>query len=401
MISTEEGKLLANAFFEFGFGEYSIDEIVSVLTLADELYFNDEEPLLEDSEYDILTRYAKHTEPTNPYFLGIGSGVRGGKVKLPFQMGSLDQIYETEIGDWIKKWNLTGYNLVESDKLDGASGLVVYSSDGKFQIAYSRGNGTEGADISRHLSQLPSIPKEICNNGQPLAIRGENIISIQNFPNIKKLKTRNGKPYKNARNMVSGLMNASTNPSGVYQYVDFIAYEIVGSILGKVEQLQLLESLGFKVVPYKILSTVGMDDDLLISEVKSRKQFSDYELDGIVLEVDSGTKRIEMNPSSSTLNPAYAVKYKCTSEDNITTATVVNVILDISKHGYIKPTIEVSPVELEGVTITKCTGFNMKFIYDNKIGPGCTIQLTRSGSVIPFCMKVITPMPIEEINTHQ
>jgi NAD-dependent DNA ligase len=396
MITTDEGKLLAAAFFEIGFGGYSTAQIISVLELADELYFNDEEPLMEDSEYDALSKYAKNTDPTNAYFLGIGSDVRGGKVTLPFQMGSLDQVYDGEIEAWVKKWSLESYSAVESDKLDGTSGLVVYDADGNFQIGYSRGNGTQGADISRHLSQMPSVPKKINHNGQPLAVRGENIISIRNFPIIKTLKTRNGTPYKNARNMVSGLMNASVNPVGVYQYVDFVVYEIVGSKLGKTAQLQLLEELGFNVVSYRRWKLDNINDGLLVAEVKNRKQYSAYELDGIVLEVDSAAKRAEMNPTSSTLNPAYAIKYKITDASNVVIATVVDVEINISKHGYLKPRVEISPVELVGVTVTWATGFNMKFICENKIGPGSKVKVTRSGDVVPFIMEVLHPSTVAD-----
>lgn len=394
MLTVAEGRKLAQNIFVVGVEEHPISDIVSLLELADDLYYNDDESILSDADYDTLRRYTKLTDPTHPYFLGIGSSTRGGKVKLPYQMGSLDQVYEGEIIPWVNKWGLTRNKGVVSDKLDGASGMVIYDAAGQFQIAYSRGDGVEGADISRHLRQMPSLPKNVEFYSKPLVVRGENIISIKNFPIVQNLvTTRNNKPYKNARNCVSGLMNASSNPESVYQYIDFVAYEIVGSELSKKDQLLLLINLGFNVVWYEDWHFDNIDDGLLTAHLRTRRKWSNYEIDGLVIEVESAVKRAEMNPTRSTLNPAYAIKYKVADESNLAIAEVVDVDINISKHGYLKPRVQIKPVELVGVTVTYATGFNMKFIYDNKIGPGAKIKITRSGDVIPFILDVVHPMP--------
>ncbi len=396
MITIEQGHKIANDITIFGLEEQPISDIFSLLELANELYYNNEESILEDAEFDVIYRYAKNTEPTNALFLGVGSKVRGGKVTLPFQLGSLDQIYEGEIQQWVKKWDLQADVGVVSDKLDGASGLVVYDSNGDFQISYSRGNGVEGADTSRHLSQMPSVPKSIMTAGSPIAVRGEVIISLENFPIIQStIKTSGGKQYKNARNMVSGLMNASSNPQQAYKFIDFIAYEIVGSELSKKEQLHLLVDLGFLVVGWEDWRFNNIGDDTLTTHLINRKFKSAYELDGIVIDVNDATKRASMNPTKSTLNPAVAVKYKVADASNYAEVIVEGVTFSISKHGYLKPTIQLTPTNLEGVTISNCTGFNAKFIKDNKIGEGAVVGLVRSGSVIPFASKVIAPMPVE------
>lgn len=394
MITIEQGYKIVNNINVLGLTEQPISDIFSLLELSDDLYFNDEESLLEDSEYDIIFRYAKNTDPTNAYFLGIGSSIRGGKVNLPFQMGSLDQVFDGEIISWVNKWNLTPLKGVVSDKLDGASAMAIYDTSGKFQIAYSRGDGVQGADISRHLLQMSSVPKAILTQGQPFIVRGENIISIDNFPKIKEVKTRkSGKPYKNARNMVSGLMNASTNPLQAYYFIDFVAYEIVGSELSKNQQLLLLEELGFCVVAHENWRFDNIDDGLLTAHLITRKRWSKYELDGLVIEVESAKKRSEMNPTRSTLNPAFAIKYKITDESNVAYVIVKDIEINISKHGYLKPRVNIEPIDLVGVTVSWATGFNMKFIHDNKIGPGSKIKITRAGDVIPFIMEVIHPMP--------
>jgi DNA ligase (NAD+) len=392
MISPLEAKILSKSLFDDGFDEYPLSDIFSVLEVADDLYYNDDESFLSNTEYDILYQYTKLSDPTNPYFLGVGSSLRGGKVDLPYQMGSLDQIFNGEMQAFIGKNTLSALYAVASDKLDGASGMIVYAQTGEFQIGYSRGNGIQGADISRHLTQMSSVPQKI-DISEPMTVRGENIISKTNFPKAQFAKTRSGKPYKNARNMVSGLMNATSNPVQVYQYVDFVAYEIVGSTLSKQEQLDLLKKLGFKTPHYEVVPFSTMNDEMLTSMLELRRTFTEYEIDGLVIEVDSAEKRSEMNPTRSTLNPAYAIKYKVADASNIAIVTVVDVEINVSKDGYLKPRVEIRPVDLVGVTVTWATGFNMKFIRDNKIGPGAKIKITRSGDVVPLILEVIEPMP--------
>ncbi len=394
MLDINEARKLAENFFLYDLDDYTIEQIVSVLEVADDLYYNDEDSFLSDSEYDILRRYAQNTDPTNSYFLGIGSSIRGGKVTLPYQMGSLDQKYEGEIESWITKNNLRNETAVLSDKLDGASAMVVYDASGTFQIAYSRGDGVEGADISRHVRLMKSFPLTI-EHDKPLVVRGENIISKANFPFARLAKTRNGKPYKNARNMVSGLMNASENPEPVYDFVDFVAYEIVDSELSKIEQLLLLSDLGFNVVQYSTFDFFRLNDIVLTNYLNEIREDNNYDIDGIVIDVDSTSKRSQMNPTRSTLNPAYSIKYKVADASNLAEAECVDFEINISKHGYLKPRVRIVPVDLVGVTVTWATGFNMKFIKDNKIGPGAKIRITRSGDVIPFIMETVSPSTVD------
>lgn len=393
MITIQDSQKLIDTITIMGIDSVEPDQLISLLELADHRYFNEDDPILSDQEYDTYYRYATNAYPTHVYFLGIGSSSRGNKVKLPYQMGSLDQKYEGEMLPWVSKNNLSTEKAIASNKLDGASAMVVFDLTGNFQIAYSRGDGIEGADISRHLRLIPSFPENISYD-KPFTVRGELIISKVNFkrhiqPNIK---SRSGQPYKNARNCISGLMNAESNPDWVYQYIDFVSYEIVDSDLSKTQQLELLKSLGFKVVKYQPVMFSLLTDAYLKLLVETARENSDYEIDGIVIDVDSAETRADMNPTRTTLNPAYSIKFKVADESNVAIATLVDVEINISKHGYLKPRVQIEPVELVGVTVTWATGFNMKFIHDNKIGPGSKIKITRSGDVIPFIVSVVEPL---------
>jgi NAD-dependent DNA ligase len=268
--------------------------------------------------------------------------------------------------------------------------MLVYGADGKLQIAYSRGDGEEGADITRHASKIHNIPKSI-NTDKVVVIRAENIISPASFAKVNTGKfARAGRIYKNPRNMVSGLMNSSENHPEVYKAIDTVVYEIVGSTMGKGYQLDQLEAWGFTVVDYVYGQAEKWDDTKLTKLLNDRRANSKYELDGQVIEVDSAKVRARM--ATDDLNPEYAVKFKVADASNLAIATVRNVEWNLSKDGYYKPRVQILPVDLVGVTITNLTGFNAKFIKESGIGPGALIKITRSGDVIPFILETVKPV---------
>jgi len=369
--------------------DYTIDNIIDILSLADVDYAVDNS-FIEDNEYDALYLIASRLDPANVYFTGVGSEVRGGKIKLPFEMGSLNQVEIGDIENWVVKNNLEKERVVITDKMDGTSAMLVYGEDGKPQIAYSRGNGTEGADITRHIFKIENTPQQISGK---LVVRAEVEMTETSFEFLRDKVTRHSsnEPYKNARNMVSGLMNRKENPAIVYEHLTVVAYEVVGWSEGKTEQLHKLDVEGFDTTHYTTINGAELTDETLAEYLTIRKREIDYAIDGIVIDVDSKEKRAQMNPTRDTLNPAYSIKYKVADESNLAIATVKGVTWNVSKHGYLKPQVNIDPIELVGVTISNATGFNARFIVDNKIGKGAKVKITRSGDVIPFILEVVEP----------
>jgi DNA ligase (NAD+) len=401
-------KELANEMFTSGtFENYDLNSILAVLTEADDIYYNSDsgmserpEVFLTDSQYDALRKYAKNISPHHVYFTGVGSEIRGSKITLPYPMGSLDQVEIGDVKKWVKKHLTKNEDIVISDKLDGTSALVIYDEEGNFQIAYSRGDGIAGADITRHLKHF--VPSSITSkNG--VVIRGEIILYKTSFQILQdQVMSRSGKPYKNARNMVSGLINAETNNPLVYKHLQFVAFDLMekGIEYNKSQQFTRLLNLKFGTVNYVERTSSWLTDENLSGHLNFRRGLSPYEMDGLVIDVDNFYVRKQMNPTRDTLNPAYAFKYKVTDTSNQTIATVRNVIWNISKDGYLKPQVAIEPVELNGVTISNLTGFNARFIYGNKIGPGAKVRITRSGEVIPIILEVVEAMPVQELEIN-
>lgn len=379
--------------------EPTAEILVHILTEASDQYHNgDGESFLEDSQYDELEKMLKSIDPKNKFLQSVGSDVRGGKIDLPHPMGSLDQVYEGDTQKWIKANGWEDELFVISDKQDGTSALNCHGKgESGLRIAYSRGNGFQGADITRHMKRITRMPA----SGAVLAalagydVRLEVIMEDEVFAAMKaQAEAEGGRVYKNARNYVAGRMNASESPQSFYDNVKVIATSIVSPKMGKLEQFKALEAAGYEVTPYITARGRDLTDEFLTTYLADRRAKTKTAIDGLVIDLDDAEKRAALRRNSSSINPMYSRKFKIGSDDNVAVAEVVKVHWNPSKAGYLKPRVEIKPVDLVGVTITYATGFNAKFIANNRIGPGAKIQITRSGDVIPFIQKVIEPAPL-------
>lgn len=368
-------------------------EIIERLIAADSNYHNGLESGMTDSEYDRLKRAAFAEMPEHEYFTKVGADVRGGKIKLPYVMGSLDQKHDqTEVQQWLTKNNSRNNKVLVSHKLDGVSVLLVYRNR-EFTIAYSRGNGIEGADISRHVKHMGGFVESyqkinpITNLETPeyLVVRAELIMRKDTF--AEKYADK----YANPRNMVAGCVNRKETPKDVLADIDIVCYQVVDSSdknfnLDFEIALRNIGVLGMNVVQRDVWTgwtlTSQLDEVLIKCKEKSA-----YELDGIVLTLLSQPEEMRVKDSSS-LNPTHSVKYKILDTNSIVETTVFDVEWEVSKSGYLKPTVKVAPVTLFGTVVNYATGFNAKFIMDNGIGPGAKVKITKAGAVIPHILGV-------------
>lgn len=346
----------------------NIDDVIAELEKADDAYFNSDKELINDTEYDQLKRVAHKLSPKHPYFVKVGADVRGGKLKLPYAMNGLDQIYEGEIQSlWVQKYGIEDAEVVVTDKLDGVSCMLVFADkdgDGnaEFQIAYSRGNSAEGADITRHIKKL-QFPKHIPNS-KLYVVRAELIMRDDVFRS--KFEVR----YSSARATVAGAMNSSDSDDRV-DNIDLVAYSVVdtsGKRNSKSYDLEMLSDLGFKTPYYQTLPARKLSDALLLDCLNTAKGGSVYELDGIVLTVN---------------HTGQSVKYKVLDANSVIETTVRAVHWEISKWGLLKPRVEINPVRLHDTIVTFATGHNAKFIMERRIMPGSLVKIFKAGSVIP------------------
>lgn len=351
-----------------------------------DIYYNHPEQAIDDSLYDNAEKQLRLLDPNNTLLTKVGSDIRDGKVKLPIPMGSLDQVYNDDMMDYVKTNNLLEEDFVISTKCDGTS-IELCFDKGQLYSAFSRGDGVNGADVTRHAIKIKNIPQSINYKGQ-LIIRSEVVFPKSDIEKVLTDLSKYSKtPYKNSRNCVAGQMNAESSYTEFYDTVHVVCYEIMNLDINKTNQLSLLTDLGLNTVGYMVLKGKELSQDNLTLITTHIKQDALYEADGIVLDIDNVKYRVK--DYSDKLNPSYAKKFKILQEENIAVTTVTNIEYNASKDNYLKPIVNFYPVELNGVTISCCTGFNGKFIVDNGLGKGAIIQITRNGDVIPYCHGVI------------
>lgn len=361
-------KNIANEFKKRGITvleELNENQLTELLREANKAYYN-QDSFLTDNQYDIIKEFVESKYPSNPVIQEIGAPVERNKVTLPYPMGSMDKIKPdtNALANWKAKY--TG-PYVLSCKLDGVSGL--YTTEGSKPKLYTRGDGRVGQDIS-HLIPFLRLPKT-----KGVVIRGEFIIPKVVFENKYKDK------FANPRNMVAGIVNHKTINQSIND-LHFVAYEVMKPISKPSEQMALLQTLDVETVLYKIETNINNE---LLSETLLEWRYNyAYEIDGVIVANDAVYER-------KSGNPEHAFAFKMVLSDQVAEAKVVDVIWAASKDGYLKPRVQIEPINLGGVQITYATGFNGAFINDNKIGVGATIELIRSGDVIPYIRKVVIP----------
>lgn len=346
----------------------STTNLVKILKYACDKYYN-EDAILTDEEYDKLYDLLKNKSPKNKFFNQIGCDVSSKKkVKLPYHMGSMDKFKPTtdDLDKWLKKYKGP---FVITDKLDGVSGLFVNSNNNK--KLYTRGNGTYGTDISILIPFIKTLNQEFSSD---IVIRGEFIISKTNF-------NKNKNKYSNARAMVNGLINQKNPNKDDFKIVDFITYEYIKENYKISKQLKYIKQFNLDMV--NAIRVNSIDNKNLSELLKLRKEKSSYDIDGLVIYDDNEhAKNVKGNPK-------YAFAFKDVSIQETADVEVVRVEWNISKDGLLKPRIEIKPVKLSGVQITFLSGFNAKYIIDNKIGKNTILKIIRSGDVIPHILEIL------------
>lgn len=369
--------------------ELSVKELEEIIVYVADKYYNTSISVIDDTIYDLLIDFLRLRDPKSKILKNIGAPIKSkNKVKLDYHLGSMNKIKPADTGkfdSWIKNYK-GPYNL--SDKLDGVSALLVYKKNESIKL-FTRGTATEGQDITvlikylnlpsfEEIKEYVSKKKIVSDNKDNLmAFRGELII------NQKIFEKNWGDILKNARNSVAGLVNSKNINSDLAKDTNLVLYEVVDPFLKIDDQFKILNELGFKVVKNKTVTTISFE--ILSKYLRDRRNNSEYLIDGIII---TDSKKHDRNTDG---NPEYAFAFKDILEDQIAQSTIIQIEWNISKNGYLNPTVIIEPVSIGGVEIKRVSAHNAKYVVDNKLGVGAKIEIIRSGDVIPYIQKVIKP----------
>lgn len=324
----------------------------------DDLYYNEGTSPISDSEYDKIKEDAKKENPGHPYFQRVGSDkFKTGKVKLPYVLGSLEKVKPETVIDFLRK--IKGPKIL-MEKLDGVSIYVEYL-DGQVTFAALRGDGYKGKDITKKAKMFcPHI-----NIHGKIVLRGEAMLMNEIYKELG---------FKTRRNGAAGILNRD---DGKYcKYLAPVFYEIIESDIDFKNEAQKLNFINnwISMTPnYHILYEDNVGE--ILDFLDSCKKGTQYEIDGLVISPLNYEREDVLYPSNK-------VAFKVNKDP--VEANVRNVEWKITRTGRIVPVVIVEPVDFEGVTVTKATGFNYEFIVSNDIGKGSVIDLVRSGDVIPY-----------------
>lgn len=356
----------------------STPALVKVLTELGQSYYNNDTPLVTDETYDVLRDMLEQKDPNHPFLTQVGGPVTKTMVELPFLMFGLEKIKPTtdSLDKWIEKYKGP---YILSDKLDGISGLL-YKKDGNMRL-YTRGTSTFGQDVSHMIPYM--IGNKFNNVPNDVAIRGEIIIRKTIFANkMPNIEKKVGRKYKNIRNTLAGLVNSKKSfVPEIAEIAEFVPYAVVHPRYHQRDQMMKLIEWKLNVVNYKVVNEIN--NDMLSELLKKRRAESNYDIDGIVV-MDSSKKYANDKDI-----PEHGFAFKMILDDQVMNTTITKIEWNLSKDSYFKPTIHYEPVDVGGVTLTKATAFNAKYVVQNNLGPGSVVRIVRSGDVIPHIIEVI------------
>lgn len=360
-------------------------ELEEKIVEANRLY-REGNPIMSDKEYDSMKESLEKYFPDSDILKKsiVEESVKGDRMeKLPYPMFSLEKVKTVdEIVRWVKDvWELSSNDrIVITPKYDGISLLV----DETTNDCWTRGDGTEGQNSRDHYRYV--------NHGNPMNKKGcftfgEAIIPIGMFlKNVKPLG------YKSARNAVAGAFNADDFNAQVLGNTAYIRYGIMDSDRDKSMQLaELYNDYDPYATQYWVTSAGVFDDEKTALTYLNDlfESIKNFKCDGLVIEVDNKKKRDDLGRLPNG-NPRYAIAYKNPDWQERHTTKVQKIEWSVSKDGKAKPVIVFSPVEFDGATVSRCTGYNAKYITDNHISPNAYIVVSRSGDVIPKHLETVS-----------
>jgi len=355
-----------------------IDNLRQTIIEANEAYRNGN-AIMSDSDYDKLIDQLKELNSDDELLSLVGIQIvdESRKTRLPIEMASMNKIKTMEdINDWSRLKSISKSTLVViTPKYDGLSLCV----DETTNSAFTRGDGQFGQKSNEHYKLMSNKLK---SSDKVQYTYGEVMMSKKTF------NDKYAKDFANPRNLVAGLLNSKEANDSLKdcEYIKYGAVTNRNDFQSKTQILDYLNNNQNINVPYHVCRISELTEDLLINLFN---QYSvDYEIDGLIIEVNDLGTQLTLGRETSTNNPVWARAFKHESFEQKAETDVIGMSWNISKQGLLKPIIHITPVKLDGVTVSNVTGNNAKFVKDMGIGVGAKVVVKRSGMVIPLIVEV-------------
>ena len=381
-----------------------IERLREELRRHEHLYYVLDQPEITDAEYDALMRRLKQLEEEHPEFLApdsptqrVGGKAREGFVKVRHSspMLSLDNaLNESELRDFDRRVRelLAGapFRYVAEIKLDGLSMAVRYR-DGVLEQAVTRGDGTEGEDVTENARTIRNLPLRVGNGLSSFEVRGEVILNRRAFERLNLEREAEGQPrFANPRNAAAGSIRILEPSITAARRLDYFAYFLLVEGQPYPESqwasLELLERMGFKVNPHRRLCSSLEELTEFCREIQEKREELPYETDGVVVKVDSFAQQRALGWTAKA--PRWAIAFKFPAQQEKT--EVLNIEAQVGRTGVLTPVAHLRPVQVGGVTVSRATLHNEDEIDRLGLQIGDMVLVERSGDVIPKVVRVVS-----------
>ena len=376
-------------------------ELRDLLNYHSHKYYVEDNPEIEDFEYDRLMRELSDIEDKFPELVTPDSPTRrvGGSADGQFtpvehavRMESLQDAFSLDelraFDKRVKEVEPSATYVVEP-KIDGLSVSLEYEN-GIFKRGSTRGDGVIGEDVSANLCTVGSIPLCLKRELDEIEVRGEVYMPREVFMKLVEQQENNEeKPFKNPRNAAAGSLRQKDPKITAKRHLDIFVFNIqriIGKVLtGHKQSLDYIKELGFKTIPFYTPCTNIEDAIKEVERIGEIRGTLPFDIDGAVIKVDSFEHREALGSTSKF--PKWAIAFKYPPEEKQT--KVVDIEINVGRTGVLTPTAVFEPVMVAGSLISRATLHNQDFITEKDIRIGDTVTIRKAGDIIPEVLNVV------------
>ncbi len=392
-----------------------IGELRSEIGRANEAYYYSSSPVMSDAEYDRLFRELQELEAEHPEFRSADSPTTKVGASFEPSLATFDPIRhrepmlslanaldDTEFREFHDRV-LKGLGSRDGDveyaveyKYDGLALEIVYEG-GMLKTAATRGDGTTGENITENVKTIRNVPKRLPGKiAQRIEVRGEVVMRSKEFAALNESRIKHGEPpFANPRNAAAGSVRQLDSTITASRPLDFFAYSLAspepltfgGRTVDSITTMnKAMRELGFEAGG-EFKSTKSVDDIFEVHrELAEKRDDLPFEIDGLVIKVDSFAEQRELGARSRT--PRWAVALKFPAREEYT--KLLDITVQVGRTGVLTPVAELEPVKIGGVTVKRATLHNQDEIDRKDIRIGDTVVVRRQGDVIPAVVAVVT-----------
>lgn len=375
-----------------------IKDLVELLNKANKAYYQEANEIMTNFEYDKLYDELVGLEKETGMVLSNSPTVNVGYQvvsRLPKEqhnspMLSLDKTKEVgALADFAGD-----RKCLLSWKMDGLTVVLTYEN-GELVKAVTRGNGLVGEVITNNAKTFKNIPISIPYKGR-LTLRGEAIIKYSDFEQINREIEDADSKYKNPRNLCSGSVRQLNSQVTAERNVNFVAFALINAddvdFDNSIEQqYKWMESQGFQVVEYRVVTRNSMED--AVKYFAGKIQTYDYPSDGLVLMFDDIEYGLSLGTTAKFPRNGIAFKW----EDEQAETTLKYIEWSPSRTGLINPVAVFEPVELEGTTVSRASVHNISIMEELELGSGDRIKVYKANMIIPQISENLTKSGIDDL----